>query len=277
MALCAERIGAAEVAQRSGREIRAAQPSRIADAMPARLGFLDRVTLRLASAVRMRNGAKSAVRKEHLNSLSPSLTLYEYEASPYCRRVRETLCVLGLDAHIRPCPRETLKVDGAYSEASRHRAEVTAAGGKLSFPFLIDHTAGVALNESADIIDHLWAKYGDRVGERPAADMWLNGRRLPAPIDFAFLAAPSFLRPFGLLVAPSKAPKAPLVVHAAEPEWGCKLVCHASRAARGERAPHMPPLTVADACVGPRAPVISSAPVHPTTARERRDTSAASR
>ena len=134
-----------------------------------------------------------------------------------------------------------------------------------------DVTSKLSTDAAKSEINRLRALYGEQ------ANLAKTFSGPPAPIDFAFLAAPSFLRPFGLLVAPSKAPKAPLVLHAAEPEWGCKLVCHASRAARGERAPHMPPLNVADACVGPRAPVISSAPVHPPTARERRDTSAASR
>jgi hypothetical protein len=33
---------------------------------------------------------------------APDLVLYEYEASPWCRRVRETLGVLGLVALIKP-------------------------------------------------------------------------------------------------------------------------------------------------------------------------------
>ena len=71
----------------------------------------------------------------------PELILYEYEASPYCRRVRETLCVLGLRALILPCPRETLRLEGAYGSLARHKHKIKALGGHLLFPFLEDRTA----------------------------------------------------------------------------------------------------------------------------------------
>ena len=171
----------------------------------------------------------------------PQLTLYEYEASPWCRRVRETLCVLELEADVRPCPRSTLRVEGAYSSTSVHKPEVTRAGGRLLFPFLVDHTAGVALNQSATIVEHLWTAYGADVVERPAVDRWLNGRPaldvervvleaslLSKLVDFMLLAAPSGARPWahcGLFEAPvAKRPERPLVLHACEPEPGCRLV-----------------------------------------------------
>mmetsp|Transcript_9755 Transcript_9755/g.8753 ORF Transcript_9755/g.8753 Transcript_9755/m.8753 type:complete len:353 (-) Transcript_9755:566-1624(-) len=50
------------------------------------------------------------------------LKLYEYEACPFCRKVRETLCVLDLDAIIYPCPRETFKSYG-FIKDSRYRKE----------------------------------------------------------------------------------------------------------------------------------------------------------
>ena len=34
-----------------------------------------------------------------------TLELYEFEACPYCRKVRETLSVLDLEAMVYPCPR----------------------------------------------------------------------------------------------------------------------------------------------------------------------------
>ena len=142
--------------------------------------------------------------------------LFEYEASPWCRRVRETLCVLGLPALIRPCPRETLRVEGAYSTLARHKPGVK---GRLKFPYLVDHTADVALNDSRDIVEHLWNRYGDGV-ERPRADALLNGGTLPRLIDFGLLAGPSGFRPWagcGLTVAPRRRPPS-RSLHGNEPD-----------------------------------------------------------
>ena len=132
------------------------------------------LTSRTASAVRLWNGATPARRTGP--APRPQLTLYEYEASPWCRRVRETLCILDLEADVRPCPRETMRVEGAYSAAAIFKPEVRPAGGRLLFPFLVDHTAGIALNQSATIVEHLWSAYGADIEERPKLDRWLNGR-----------------------------------------------------------------------------------------------------
>ena len=155
--------------------------------------------------------------------------LFEYEASPYCRRVRETLCVLGLRALVLPCPRETLRLEGAYGPSSKHKGDILALGGKLLFPFLVDRTAGVALNESRAICMHLWQHYGDGV-DRPWIDELLNNGRLPHALDFALLAAPSGVRPTsGLMAAQATAHLAalreqPLVLHGCEPDAGCRSV-----------------------------------------------------
>jgi len=184
---------------------------------------------RLASAARLWNGAHVAPRAGALPT--PELLLWEYEASPYCRRVRETMCVLGLRALVLPCPRETLRLEGAYSSASRHKPKVKSLGGRLLFPFLHDRTAGVTLNQSSEICEHLWSAYGSDV-ERPRVDSLLNGAQLPRAIDFALLAAPSGLRPFpwcGLMAADPTAladglSDAPLIVHGCEPDPGSRRV-----------------------------------------------------
>lgn len=77
------------------------------------------------------------------------LKLYEYEASPFCRRVREVCTHLNLDLEIYPCPRG----------GKRFRPIVQAEGGKLQFPFLIDENTGDRLYESTDIIAHLFKHY----------------------------------------------------------------------------------------------------------------------
>lgn len=208
--------------------------------------IIDQATHRLASMVRLRNGSVFA-RRHNPDPPKPNLTLYEYEASPYCRRVRETLCVLELTALIKPCPRETLRLEGAFSAVARYKPEVLANGGRLLFPFLIDETAGVRLNESEAIVDHLWRTYGGDVIQRPASDTWLNSMAndcgtltsrsnsnqasasmLRRAIDFALLALPSMLRPWpsaGLMSSASKRADQPLILHGTEH-------CEGSRAVR---------------------------------------------
>lgn len=79
-----------------------------------------------------------------------ALVLYEFEASPYCRAVREALTALHLDVEIRPCPQG----------GTRFRSEAQRLGGKLQFPMLVDHNAEKVMFESASIIDHLFLSYG---------------------------------------------------------------------------------------------------------------------
>ena len=156
-----------------------------------------------------------------------SLTLYEYEASPWCRLVREHMTHLGLSVLVKPVPRETLLAEGAFSAASRYRGEAMGIArrgllnngsskehdGKtfrLQFPMLVDASARfngspVVLTESKAIIAHLWKHYGQGV-VRPAVDAVLSGNRLPFIVRFASLAGPSALRPLpscGLLRTPS--------------------------------------------------------------------------
>ncbi len=83
------------------------------------------------------------------------LILYEFEGCPFCRKVRETLSILDLDAHIRPCPKN----------GKRFRPEV-AARGKEKFPFLIDPNTGKELYESSVIVRYLFDTYG--AGKPPA-------------------------------------------------------------------------------------------------------------
>ena len=83
------------------------------------------------------------------------LELYEFEACPFCRKVRETLSVLDLEAVIYPCPKG----------GERFRKKVVELGGKPQFPFLVDPNTGTQLYES-DAINHYLAKtYG--TGSRP--------------------------------------------------------------------------------------------------------------
>jgi len=78
------------------------------------------------------------------------LALYEFEGCPYCRKVREALSVLDLDAIVYPCPKG----------GRTFRPEVERRGGKQQFPYLVDPNEGVALYESDAIVRHLFEHYG---------------------------------------------------------------------------------------------------------------------
>ena len=82
------------------------------------------------------------------------LVLYDIEACPYCRKVREALTMLDLEVEIRPAPHG----------GTRFRPEAIARGGKKQFPLLIDPNLGPdtdqVLYESDAIVAHLYARYG---------------------------------------------------------------------------------------------------------------------
>lgn len=101
----------------------------------------------VASSIGLWRG--SAVVKAAVQPEKP-ITLYEFEASPYCRAVREVLTALHLDVDIRPCPKG----------GTRFRPEAERLGGKLQFPLLCDANTGVVMYESADINAYLFRTYG---------------------------------------------------------------------------------------------------------------------
>jgi glutathione S-transferase len=80
------------------------------------------------------------------------LELYEFEACPYCRKVREALAILDLEAVIRPCPKG----------GPRFREELKRRGGKAQFPYLVDANTGKEMYESDEIVRYLWENYGQR-------------------------------------------------------------------------------------------------------------------
>src|SRR5512141_1288768 len=99
---------------------------------------LDVLNSSLASTLRLWRGtnARGSARQP-----AKHLELYEFEACPYCRLVREALTELDLDALIRPAPHG----------GQRYRPAVKRRGGKRQFPFLVDPNTGASMYESADI------------------------------------------------------------------------------------------------------------------------------
>ncbi|MCC2655826.1 MAG: hypothetical protein K0Q76_934 [Panacagrimonas sp.] len=129
------------------------------------------------------------------------LELYDIEASPYCRLVREVLTELDLDAMIFPCP----------LGGTRYRPQVEARGGKLQFPYLVDPNTGDALFESADIIDHLRLAYGNG---RPARRGL--GRRAAVAGSYAATLTRAVGRVRGYRARASVAPEQPLELYSFE-------------------------------------------------------------
>ena len=120
------------------------------------------------------------------------LELYDFEGCPYCRKVREALSMLDLEAMVYPCPKG----------GTRFRPHVKELGGKLQFPYLVDPNTGAAMYESDDIIAYLYRTYGD--GTVPLA------LRL-GPLTLAGSSLASLMRlTKGVTCTPSKAPKKPL-------------------------------------------------------------------
>jgi glutathione S-transferase len=89
----------------------------------------------------------------------PVLELYQKENCPYSHAVRNKLTRLGLDFVSHSIP------DG---HPLKHE-QLIRAGGLDQLPFLIDHTSGVKLYESAVILAYLDKTYGE-----PGSESWLG-------------------------------------------------------------------------------------------------------
>lgn len=105
-----------------------------------------------ASSVRAR-GAKVRKGLETREQPAQLLELYNFEASPYCRKVREALCELNLDYIARN-----------VAKGSARRPEFLARSGKIMVPYLIDPNTNTEMFESDDIVRYLEKTYGPGAG-----------------------------------------------------------------------------------------------------------------
>jgi glutathione S-transferase len=126
------------------------------------------------------------------------LELYEFEACPFCRKVREALSILDLDARIFPCPKG----------GPRYREEVMARGGKAQFPYLVDPNTGKEMYESDDIVAYLFRQYG--AGKPPL--LLAAGILTDATSALASAARPGF----GARYRAARAPAEPLELYSYE-------------------------------------------------------------
>jgi len=100
----------------------------------------------MASAIRQKGGNARRPRPEQP---AERLVLYNFEASPYCRKVREAFNELDLDVEIRN-----------VAKRSQRRPELKELGGRMMVPYLLDPNTGTEMYESDDIVAYLYATYG---------------------------------------------------------------------------------------------------------------------
>jgi len=108
-----------------------------------------------ATIVRLGRGISSAVTADRRAEPKQMLELYDFEACPYCRKVRETLSELDLDYLAHP-----------VAHGSPRRTALAELGGKVQVPYLVDPNTGTRLYESDEINDYLNDTYsgGKRAG-----------------------------------------------------------------------------------------------------------------
>jgi glutaredoxin len=140
----------------------------------------------------------------HVSALRPRLPLilYEFEACPFCRRVREALEVLGIEAEVRPCPKG----------GERFRPAAIARGGRAQFPFLVDPNTGSELYESSDIVSYLYGRYAASGANHTLRAAWLGS------------LASALRLGRGSRVRASRAPALPLLLSGAESNPEARLV-----------------------------------------------------
>jgi len=150
---------------------------------------------RLGAGVQARRPAQRPVAR---------LELYEFEGCPYCRKVRDALTELDLEAVIYPCPHG----------GGVHRARAIAMGGKSQFPYLVDPNTGARMYESDDIVAYLYATYSGRAPGMLA--------RWPLATATSLLAS-AFRPVFGVNARPSRQPAQPLELWSFEASPFCRI------------------------------------------------------
>ena len=167
------------------------------------MSLLDVATSYAASAARLAFGMNAS---PGVKQPARPLELYDFEACPFCRKVREALTDLDLDAIIYPCPKG----------GRLYRPKVESEKTNASFPYLVDPNSGEAMFESDDIIDYLYRTYG---GRSPHPLLRLGPLTLLSS-QFASLARP--LR--GLQARKSRRPGKLLELYSFEASPYCRIV-----------------------------------------------------
>jgi glutathione S-transferase len=135
-----------------------------------------------------------------------TLQLYDFEGCPFCRKAREALSILDLEAMIYPCPKK----------GQRYRPWVEERGGKAQFPYLIDPNTGEEMYESDDVVRYLFERYGD--GKVPIT------LRMGVLTDASSALAGLLRLGAGIFAIPARAPEKPLELYSYEASPFCRLV-----------------------------------------------------
>lgn len=167
------------------------------------LRLLHVVTSAMTSATRLRLG--SAVGPLGERPAKP-LELYEFEGCPFCRKVREALSILDLDARILPCPKR----------GPHYREELVRRAGKAQFPYLVDPNTGSEMYESDAIVAYLFGTYG--AGPPPLL------LRCGLHNDLSSVVANLWRFSQGAFYRPARAPQHPLELYSYEESPTCRLV-----------------------------------------------------
>jgi len=134
------------------------------------------------------------------------LELYDFEGCPFCRKVREALSILDLDAVIRPCPKN----------GPTYRKQLAERAGREQFPYLVDPNTSTEMYESDAIVQYLFDQYGD--GELPL----LLSVPLLTTLSSMLAGAP---RPgLGSYYREGKKPVRPLELYSYEASPFCRIV-----------------------------------------------------
>lgn len=132
---------------------------------PRRSRLLDVISSGLAT--RVRGGGLKA---QPSRAPEKPLELYSFEASPYSRIARETLCVLEIPYLLRSTGKAEWQQLGPPEVRTtffknrpikgRNRLRLYELTGRQQVPYLIDPNTGVTMFESADIRKYLLETYG---------------------------------------------------------------------------------------------------------------------
>lgn len=107
-------------------------------------GLATTLSASIAMVFRLGKGSKFVEAK----APKKPLILWGYEASPFTKIVREVLCDLEIPHMFKPCTR-----------GSGNRDALVAKIGFFQAPFIEDPNTGVAMLDSADIIEYLKKTY----------------------------------------------------------------------------------------------------------------------
>ena len=157
---------------------------------------LDLITSYASTGARLGGGYYA---RGHQRKPEKLLELWEFEACPFCRKTREALTGLDLDAMVYPCPKG----------GTRYRP------GKKQFPYLVDPNTGAEMYESMDIARYLAKTYGD--GSLPI------GLRLGPITTLSSAISSAWRAGHGGRVKQSVAPEKPLELWSFDTSPYCRL------------------------------------------------------